>query len=172
ISVLTEQKGRNVIDVGGNVLIGYDWATYYDNFFPTYLNTYGYVAPTNGLLVDGQVGIGQKYPFGMLHVLSNSTILPTLIIQDVTSQTADLQDWQNSSGINVSSITARGTFSGAILHDPETISWFASNAPIEGKAGEDHYCIDCTYDLVCISTGTAVGAWAGMQSLNRTTPCN
>jgi hypothetical protein len=69
-----------------------------------------------GTNYQGRVGIGMvsatnATPSGQLHVTaaaSNSTTLPTFVVQAVLSQTANLQEWRDSAGTPIASIQSGG----------------------------------------------------------------
>lgn len=72
---------------------------------------------------QGRVSIGllaasaaNATPSGQLHVssaASNSTTLPTVVVQSVASQTANLQEWRDSTGAVLASMSSAGSFSAA-----------------------------------------------------------
>ena len=56
----------------------------------------------------GVFGIGVDNPSGQSHLLTSSASTIGSIIQGTTSQTADLQQWQNSSGTVLARVTSAG----------------------------------------------------------------
>jgi hypothetical protein len=58
----------------------------------------------------GLVGINRNPPGGMLHMVCNAAGTKGLIVQAATSQTANLQEWQNSAGTPLSYIQPSGVF--------------------------------------------------------------
>jgi hypothetical protein len=59
---------------------------------------------------DGNVGIGQNAPTAKLHVTGTSASTKVAIVQGASSQTANLQEWQNSSGTALASVSSSGNF--------------------------------------------------------------
>ena len=57
---------------------------------------------------SGQVGIGESSPGAQLEIVVGSSARIGHIIKGASSQTANLQEWQNSSGTNLVEITAGG----------------------------------------------------------------
>ena len=73
-------------------------------------NTYRMGIDTNGL-----VGINKSSSIGaQLHVVPSSSTTIGQIIQGAASQSANLQEWQNSAGTVLASMTAAGIFGGSI----------------------------------------------------------
>lgn len=70
------------------------------------------------ILDSGNVGIGTTSPGAQLHVASTATTKIGTIVRAIAAQTANLQEWQNSSGTVLSSVSPAGLFkvgaSGAI----------------------------------------------------------
>jgi hypothetical protein len=62
----------------------------------------------------GKVSINEVNPDGQLQVTTNATTTKGLTIKGTASQTANLQEWQNSTGTALATITSSGvaTFSG------------------------------------------------------------
>lgn len=56
----------------------------------------------------GNVGIGNPTPTAKLHIVGTSGTTKGLIVQSVSGQTANLQEWSNSSGTALSYIDASG----------------------------------------------------------------
>ncbi len=63
----------------------------------------------NSYFNGGNVGIGTTTPASKLHVAGSSDI-KQLIVQGVSGQTANLQEWQNASGTAISAIDNTGFF--------------------------------------------------------------
>jgi hypothetical protein len=61
----------------------------------------------NHIFTSGLVGIGTTAPTSKLHIVGNSDIVQS-IIKGHNSQTANLQEWQNSSGTSIASISSDG----------------------------------------------------------------
>ena len=57
---------------------------------------------------SGDVGINNKDPEGQLHVVNNLSTDVGLIVEGAASQSEDLQQWQNSAGTVMTSISANG----------------------------------------------------------------
>jgi hypothetical protein len=57
----------------------------------------------------GNVGIGQNAPTAKLHVTGTSASTKVAIVQGASSQTANLQEWQNNSGTALSFIDSSGS---------------------------------------------------------------
>lgn len=77
-----------------------------------YFNGVDWVGSTNLYHDGGSVGISNDAPVSRLHVNSNLASKIGLIVQGYTSQTANLQEWRNSSGSIMSYIDANGVFNG------------------------------------------------------------
>lgn len=56
----------------------------------------------------GRMGVGISSPQAKVHIKTHSTSVPNLILEGVSSQTANLQEWQNSSGVVLSAISSAG----------------------------------------------------------------
>ncbi len=56
----------------------------------------------------GKIGINTTSPTGYIHVVSSSSSVVGLIVESAASQTANLQEWQNSSGTVLAKVTAAG----------------------------------------------------------------
>jgi hypothetical protein len=77
--------------------------------------TYSYIstATDNGLVTtDVKTGIGTVTPSAMLSAVNNTATNKVLTVQGAVSQTANLQEWQNSSGTAMASVTASGVITG------------------------------------------------------------
>ena len=57
---------------------------------------------------SGDVGINNKDPEGQIHVVNNLSTDVGLIVEGAASQSEDLQQWQNSAGTVMTSISANG----------------------------------------------------------------
>jgi len=79
-----------------------------------YFNGLNWVSTTNLYHDGGSVGISTDDPQGRLHVLSNATGTRGLIVQGMTGQTANLQEWRDGAGSVVAAISPTGGFSGKI----------------------------------------------------------
>jgi hypothetical protein len=67
--------------------------------------------PTVWILPSGRIGINETPAFGNdcgLFVRPRATSVPSIIAQAIGSQTADLQQWRNSSGTTLASVDASG----------------------------------------------------------------
>jgi hypothetical protein len=80
-------------------------------------------------------------------------------------QSADLQQWKNSSGVVVSSVTASGKISGMFNFTPNTLTQLQSLSTSPGDLG---FCNNCL-NPVCVATGT-IHSFVTMTS--STTACN
>lgn len=86
----------------------------------------------------GRLGVNVASPGAMLHAISNATTTKGLIIQGAPSQTANLQEWQNSSGTVLGSINrlGQGTFGGATHTDPaHGLTVYDSLVALPGSTG-------------------------------------
>jgi hypothetical protein len=84
-------------------------------------------------------------------------------ITGASNQSADLMQVRTFGGTTLSRITVNGGYQ----FTSKTLAQLGALTPV--AAGETYYCSDCTTDAVCVSTGTAAGAFAGMSA--RTTAC-
>lgn len=64
---------------------------------------------------DGDIGIGIMLPEAQLHVVSDTASETAVIIQGASAQSANLQEWQDSSDNLLSYISSDGSFTGAGL---------------------------------------------------------
>jgi hypothetical protein len=79
----------------------------------TNIDSSGRINSTIGLYTSGKVSVGGASWSGgsaMLNVWTTGTSTPGIIIRGVASQTANLQQWQNSSGTVLSAIDNAGNF--------------------------------------------------------------
>jgi hypothetical protein len=126
--------------------IATDWEQNGSNDFFVYRS-----GPTPSIFFNasGNVGIGTTAPTAQLDVQARAAENKGIIIQAAASQTANLQEWQNSSGNIQASITPAGAFVGPlgmlISHGV-----FAGVVSISGTAG-------CS----CTGTGTIYNAREG-----------
>ena len=70
----------------------------------------GSATPHMTLKTGGNVGIGTMDPLSMLELQTSSPSGKGLIVKAAAGQTADLTQWQNSSGTAVASVDASGNF--------------------------------------------------------------
>lgn len=87
-----------------------------------------------------------------------------LIVKGAASQSANLTQWQDSSAVVLSSVTAAGAFS----IRPRTKTQLTTDVP--EAANLFFTCTDCTTDGLVLSTGTAAGSFA--RATARTTQIN
>jgi len=81
-------------------------------FGPGAIN-YMATATDNGLVTtDLRAGIGTSTPSAILSAVSNAAANKVLTVQGAVSQTANLQEWQNSSGSALVSVSAAGVITG------------------------------------------------------------
>ena len=80
------------------------------------------------LIVENSIGIKQTFPSGSLHVSTGSAGIIGVIVQGATSQTANLQEWQNSAGVVYARINASGEFFGLIASGVVTSGSIASGS--------------------------------------------
>jgi hypothetical protein len=75
-----------------------------------YIDTYDNGANYTRMVITsiGNAGIGTQSPSSQLHVVGSSASKVVSIVQGATSQTANLQEWQNSSGTILNRIDASG----------------------------------------------------------------
>lgn len=69
---------------------------------------------------DGNIGIGITAPTAKLHIVG-STDTQQLIVKANATQTANLQEWQNSSGTVLAGIQGRGTFFSTLGVDVDSL---------------------------------------------------
>jgi hypothetical protein len=91
---------------------------------------------------------------GVLNVFATSSTTVGALIRGAASQTADLQQWQNSAGTNLASITSAGfinvnssQYGNAILFSApaSTTYYLLATLPISNAGTYDHIKIDATY---------------------------
>jgi len=70
----------------------------------------------------GKIGINTTTPTGYVHVVSSSSSVVGLIVQSVASQTANLQEWHNSSGTVLAAINPVGQFFTGLTPHYATVS--------------------------------------------------
>ncbi|GEM_PF-4847987 len=58
----------------------------------------------------GNFGLGTAAPSGQLHVVSTDATTKTIVVQGASSQSANLTEWQNSSGTVLSNVLPSGAF--------------------------------------------------------------
>jgi hypothetical protein len=58
---------------------------------------------------DGKFGLGTSAPSGRFHVMTGAAGVTGVIVQGAASQTANLQEWQDSAGVALASVSAAGT---------------------------------------------------------------
>lgn len=95
-------------------------------------------------------------------------------VQGITSQTGNLQEWQNSSSVVLSSVSASGnaffptvsastvTATSVLAPPSRTLSQLNTLAPT--SAGLIYYCSDCVTDGLVVSTGTAAGSFGRVSA--------
>lgn len=93
-----------------------------------------------GSSANGRVAIGGTAAAGRLHVSSSAPAVVGVVVRGAASQTADLQQWQNSSGNSIARVGPSGGFyvdntSGVNLWriNPDGEARFGSNAPTTGQ---------------------------------------
>jgi len=86
---------------------------------------------------SASVGINTTTPSALLHVNAESTGTKALIVQGATSQTANLTEWQDSSGTALSFVNASGGFAAPAYCDTSGSNCFnpASGAAAAGPEG-------------------------------------
>jgi len=72
---------------------------------------------------NGRIGINQSTPSAMLEIDSNAAATKGLIVKGAASQTANLQEWQNSSGTYLAAVDSAGR-----VYNTETITALNGNA--------------------------------------------
>lgn len=97
-----------------------------------------------------------------------------LTVKGRSSQTGNLQEWQNSSSVVLSSVSASGnatfptvtastvTATSVMIPPSKTLAQLTALAPTQ--PGIIFYCSDCTTDGIVVSTGTATGAFGRISS--------
>jgi len=107
------EKGRWRVDSSGNQVISSDGAGII-YLSPNYIND-GVLVTTTGT----QIGTDTS-PDGQLAVDSQNSARIGLVVQGAASQSANLQEWQNSSGGVLSSMNAAGELNLPLVNDPAT----------------------------------------------------
>ena len=140
--------GTNICGVGGNITInpGAGGAASCGS-----VNTAG--ASGNVLLatIAGNVGIGTTGPGAQLQVNAGASTTIGAIIKGAASQSANLQEWQNSAGTVLSSINSIGDFTG--VRGRFTVDSSVALV-VEAANGTD---------MLNISTSAMLATWGGSQ---------
>jgi hypothetical protein len=111
--------------------------------------------PSNGLQINAPVSVLDVAPSSQVGIYGSSTSIPTLTLQPASGQTADIQQWQNSSGTAVSVINSAGklglgnTAPSALL----TLGTAGSTAGTLSLAGSSS-------GTVTLQTAAAAGTWS------------
>jgi hypothetical protein len=88
-------------------------------------------APTNGMLVEGDMGIGTGVTVGAkLQINSSATSKIGQIIRGFSGQTANLSEWQTSGGTVIDRVDYDG-----YIHRGDTIEWSETKALTAGAGG-------------------------------------
>lgn len=154
------------------------WQSYYGwvykpNMGLSYTNAYSSVGSGLnqwGMLIAGQLDTATQFA-----------------IRGATSQTSPLQVWENVSGSTLAYVDNSGNlytpsitgvsgsvsisstaFTGGMGLFSRSLAQINSMAP--SSEGISYYCTTCTQEAVCISTGTATGAFSSVA--DKTNPCN
>ena len=139
------QAGANLVNGSNNILIGktvYSPATSTSNFMT--IGNLIFASGGFGTYNDigtGNVGIGQASPTAKLHVKGSSSSTQGVIVQGASSQTANLQEWQNSAATALAYVNASGT-----LYDNAV-----SALPVASGVGNN----------LTLTAGSGVGTGAG-----------
>ena len=83
----------------------------------------------------GNVGIGQNAPTAKLHVTGTSASTKVAIVQGASSQTENLQEWQNSSGTALSYINASGTLFDNAINAVPVVSGVGNSLTLTAGSG-------------------------------------
>jgi hypothetical protein len=73
------------------------------------------IAPANGDAETGYVGINKTTPGAKLHITTSLATTKGLIVQGAASQTANLQEWQDSSATVLASVNSVGNLSSPVV---------------------------------------------------------
>lgn len=126
-----------------------DAATGYGTF-ETYGGTNPLIFQTAG---NGLVGIGQITPQGKLHIQGKATSTIGLIVQGFPSQTADLQQWQNSS----STVLAKVDKDGSITIKGLSLNTATKTSDYTVTSSDSILLADASSNDVTFTLPTAVG---------------
>ena len=83
------------------------------------------------LIVENSIGIKQTFPSGSLHVSTGSAGIIGVIVQGFTSQTANLQEWQDSAGNSLMAVVPGATL--VFAANTPNISGTVSNLVTSGS---------------------------------------
>ena len=121
----------------------------------------GYVSGTyNGLI--GVFGVGTSAPTATLHVVNSTASTKALIVQGAASQTANLQEWQNSAGTVLASVDAAGkVISNALAAIPVTSGLTASVTAASSSGGILTYTATNTFTVGRTVSVTGLGITSG-----------
>ncbi|MBW3638180.1 MAG: hypothetical protein KY445_17180, partial [Armatimonadetes bacterium] len=123
VSFNTYSVMRNINNEGGDELL-------FQGFDSTAANQMFRIQKYS--MAVGKVLLGVSTPESALHVYSKAPESPVAICQAAAAQTANLQEWRNSSGTALSRVGPNGTFTGPISTPRGTVS--ASTASIANGA--------------------------------------
>lgn len=124
-------------------------------------------APTNGLIVEGVVGLGTASPNSgvALTIIPAATTSTGVVINTPASPSADIVEFQ----INGATVAVIGKSGHVKLR---MYMKAAIDTLVPDFLGANIQCIDCTLPYItCTATGTAAGQWAvNFSSANNTRP--
>jgi hypothetical protein len=181
--------GTNNLDVAGRAAIGADYTTTGANNCGSGGNAQcGGIAPTNGLAIEGNTLIGSPSvvstnaslevlgqttnPYVMwvgtaatgvpLISVSTTTTAPQVYLSSFTSSSATI------TAATIPALTvSTGTLSGYFSFAPRTLAQIKASTPT--AVNQNYFCSDCTTSAICVSTGTAIAAYA--TAANKAVPC-
>jgi hypothetical protein len=142
-------------------------------------------APTNGLGVQGKVGIGTLTfgtnnmlivnPYSTVDNLASAQINTTaatnkgLVVQGFASQSADLQDWEDSSGTKLASISSSGGINAASMTLSNSFSMVTPSGQFIVYGGASSGTIDNIY---IGSSAPSTGAFTTLAASSTVTAPN
>ncbi len=107
-----------------------------------YFNGANWVSSTNLFHNGGTVGISTTSPAGRFHAYTNAVGTIGAVIQGITDQTANLQEWRNGAGSILSYIDSAGVFNGSAnvagSIDPGLVEGQVAFQGADGLAGSNN----------------------------------
>jgi len=105
IRIKSPTRGYNLVVAGASPTVGLPASSF---------SIRDYSAGVNRFVIDtaGNIGIGITSPVAQLHVNAAAATTTGIIVRGAASQSADLQQWQNSSATVLARVDAAGNISG------------------------------------------------------------